>query len=280
MTCRVRRPTSSIALLTAVPILSVMLASQETKLVRYVVGPKPLISITNDYGAITVSPSGNNQVVVSTVSHSDAIRFVNERHGDRVELRAESDRRGTSLAEYTVLVPNDSIVTLRSLDGSLRAEGLRGDVILEAATAHVEVTAITGAHVHVKTLSGPVTLTDIRDSHLDIHSVSGNIDIHNVTGAFVEVSSDSGRITYDGDPGFAGYYRLTSHTGDLDVSIPANASVDIKARSLKGKSEQAASNVDGVVPTDQKSLFLKPGVAGASRVVLRSFKGRIRLKRP
>ena len=67
---------------------------------------------------------------------------------------------------------------------------------------------------------------------------------------------------------------------DLDVSIPANASVDIKARSLKGKSEQAASNVDGVVPTDQKSLFLKPGVAGASRVVLRSFKGRIRLKRP
>ena len=99
MTCRVRRPTSSIALLTAVPILSVMLASQKTKLVRYVVGPKPLISITNDYGAITVSPSGNNQVVVSTVSHSDAIRFVNERHGDRVELRAESDRRGTTLGD-------------------------------------------------------------------------------------------------------------------------------------------------------------------------------------
>jgi len=125
-------------------------------------------------------------------------------------------------------------------------------VILEAATAHVEVTAITGAHVHVKTLSGPVTLTDIRDSHLDIHSVSGNIDIHNVTGAFVEVSSDSGRITYDGDPGFAGYYRLTSHTGDLDVSIPASASVEIKARSLKGETDQPSSNVDAVPPITRK----------------------------
>src|SRR4029077_20937957 len=280
MTCRVRRPTSSIALLTAVPILSVMLASQETKMVRYVVGPKPLISITNDYGAITVSPSGNNQVVVSTVSHSDAIRFVNERHGDRVELRAESDRRGTSLAEYTVLVPNDSIVTLRSLDGSLRAEGLRGDVILEAATAHVEVTAITGAHVHIKTLSGPVTLTDIRDSHLDIHSVSGNIDIHNVTGAFVEVSSDSGRITYEGDPGPVGYYRLTSHTGDLDVSIPASASVDIKTRSLTAKSDRRASNSNGVEPIGQKKSFVKPGMGSASRIVLRSFKGKIHLRRP
>jgi len=75
--------------------------------------------------------------VVSTVSYSDAISFVSEQHGNRVELRAESDRRGTSVAEYTVLVPNDSIVTLRSLDGSLRAEGLQGDVILEATTGVV-----------------------------------------------------------------------------------------------------------------------------------------------
>jgi hypothetical protein len=270
----------SITQLAAVPLLSLMAASQQTKLVRYAVGSKPLICITNDYGAITVRPSGSNQIVVSTVSYSDAISFVSEQHGNRVELRAESDRRGTSLAKYTVLVPNDSIVTLRSLDGGLRAEGLQGDLILEAATAHVEATAITGAHVHIKTLSGPVTLTDIRDSHLDIHSLSGNIDIHNVTGAFVEVSSGSGRITYDGDPGSAGYYRLTSHTGDLDVSIPASASVDITARSLKGESDQPPSNVDRIPPMDQKKLFIKAGVAGASRVVLHSFKGKIRLKRP
>jgi hypothetical protein len=274
------RPTVSIALLATVPLLSLMAASQQTKLVRYAVGPKPLISITNDYGAITVGPSGNNQIVVSTVSHSDAINFVSEQHGNRVELRAESDRRGASLAEYTVLVPNDSIVTLRSLDGSLSAEGLRGDVIFETATARVHATAITGAHLHIKTLSGPVTLTEIHDSHLDVHSVSGNIDIHNVTGAFVEASSGSGRIIYDGDPGSAGYYRLTSHTGDLDVSIPASALVEITARSLKGESDQSPSNVDRVPPLDQKKLFIKPGMVGASRVVLHSFKGKIRLKRP
>ena len=270
----------SITLLAAVPLLSLMAASQQTKLVRYAVGPKPLICITNDYGPITVRPSGSNQIVVSTVSYSDSISFVSEQHGNRVELRAESDRRGTSLAEYTVLVPNDSIVTLRSLDGSLRAEGLRGDVILEAATARVEATKMNDAHVHIKTFSGPVTLTDIRDSHLDVHSVSGNIDIHNVTGAFVNVSSGSGRIKYDGDPGSAGYYRLTSHTGDLEVSIPASASVEIKAHSLKGESSEPASDVDGVPPTDHKKSFMKPGMIGASRIVLRSFTGKIRLKRP
>jgi hypothetical protein len=133
-----------------------------------------------------------------------------------------------------------------------------------------DAAAIAGALLHVKTLSGPITLTDIHDSHLDIHTLSGNINIHNVTGAFVEVSSGSGRITYDGDPGSAGYYRLTSHTGDLDVSIPASASVEIKARSLQGESDQHASSVDGVPVTDQRNLFVKPGIgpSGKPRSVL------------
>jgi hypothetical protein len=280
MTTGIRRPTVSISLLAVVPVLSLMAAAQETKLVRYVAGPKPLISITNDYGTVTVRPSGGNQIVVSSVSPSDAISFASEQHGNRVELRATSNRSVASLAEYTVLVPNDSIVTLRSLDGRLRAEGLRGDVILQTATARVEATEITGAHVHVKTLSGAVSLTDVRDSHVDIHSTSGDITIHNVTASFVEVGSGSGQITYDGDPGPAGYYRLTSHTGDLDVSIPASASVEIKSGSLNGNSDQAPSSVDHVPPRDQRNMFVKPGRVGVSRIVLRSFKGKIRLKRP
>src|ERR1700751_3634685 len=186
MTSGIRCPTVSISRLAVVPILSLMAVTQETKLVQYVAGPKPLISITNDYGTVTVRPSGGNQIVVSTVSHSDAISFASEQHGNRIELRATSNRTGTSLAEYTVLVPNDSIVTLRSLDGRLRAEGLRGDVVLQTATARVEATEIIGAHVHVKTLSGAVNLTDVRDSHVDIHSTSGDITIHNVTASFVE----------------------------------------------------------------------------------------------
>ena len=125
MTSRIRRPTVSVSRLAVVPILSLMAATQETKLVRYVAGPKPLISITNDYGAVTVRPSGGNQIVVSTASHSDAISFASEQRGNRVELRATSNRAGTSLAEL-LLVPNHSIVTLRCLDGSLRAEGLEG----------------------------------------------------------------------------------------------------------------------------------------------------------
>ena len=51
------------------------------------------------------------------------------------------------------------------------------------------------------------------------------------------MNSGSGLISYEGDPGPVGEYLLTSHSGDLDVSIPASAWVDIKARSIKGQAD-------------------------------------------
>jgi hypothetical protein len=261
-------------------LLALTAAAQEKKEFTYNVGPRAVVSITNNYGPITVKPSRNRQVVVETVSHSDAVGLVNEQHGDRIELRAISSRPGTDLVDYTVLVPVDAFVSLRSSDGTLRAQGLRGDVILEAAAASVEVTDISDAHLHVKTLSGPITLTDIRNSHLDIHSVSGNVTIRNVTGPSVEVNSGSGRISYQGDPGSTGEYLLTSHSGDLDISIPASALVDIRARSIKGQSDPDFPVANGFSAAGTGNLLLKPGTVTGSRFDLRSFRGKIRLKRP
>jgi len=256
---------------------------QEKKELTYPVGPGAVISITNNYGPITVRPSGSTQVVVETVSHSDAVSLVNEQHGDRIEIRSISSRPGTNLVDYTVLVPSAAFVSLRSSDGTLRAQGLKGDVVLEAASGSVEVTDISDAHLHVKTLSGPITLTDVRNSHLDIHSVSGDVTLRNVTGPSVEVNSGSGRISYDGDPGRLGEYLLSSHTGDLEISIPANAWVDIKARSIKSQSDPefpTASNAPGMTnKLGGINLLGKSGKFG-SRFELRSFSGKIHLKRP
>jgi hypothetical protein len=271
---------SPAGLLVAISLLALSAVAQEKREVSYTVGPGALISITNNYGPITVKPSGSRQVLVETVSHSDTVSLMNEQHGDRIELRAASSRPGTNLVDYTVLVPASAFVSLRSSDGTLRAQGLRGDVILEASTASVEVTDIGDAHLHVRTLSGPITLTDIRNSHLDIHSVSGDVNLRNVTGPSIEVNSGGGRITYVGDPGPVGEYLLTSHSGDLDVSIPSNALVNIKARSIKGQADPGFPEASGASAAAPCNLLLKPGMVRGSRFELRSFSGKIRLKRP
>jgi hypothetical protein len=183
------RSAISAILLAVFPVLSWLAAAQQKKEFRYTVGPKAIISATNNYGSITVRPSGNNQVVVTTVSYSDAVTFENEQRGNRIDLRASSTHQGSSLVDYTVVVPADAFVILRSSDGKLHAQGLRGDIILEAVTGTVDAADITNAHLHVKTLSGSVTLSEIRDSHVDILSVSGSVDIHNVSGSSLDRKS-------------------------------------------------------------------------------------------
>jgi hypothetical protein len=270
----------STVLLVVFSLLSLLTPAQEKKEFSCTVGPGAVISITNNYGPITVKPSGSSQVLVEAVSHSDTVSMVNEQHGNRIELRSISSRQGINLVEYIVMVPAAAFVTLRSSGGTLRAQGLRGDVVLEAGSGSVEVTDISDAHLHVKTLDGPISLTDIRNSHLDIHSVRGNVNLHNVTGPSVEVNSGAGRITYDGDPGRVGEYLLTSHTGDLEVSIPANAWVEIKARSIKSQSDPEFPSISNAPVLGQTSLLGKPGKTLGSRFELRSFSGKIRLKRP
>jgi DUF4097 and DUF4098 domain-containing protein YvlB len=264
----------------AAPLLSFLALAQQKKEFNYTVGPKAVISITNNCGSITVKPSGNRQVLITAGSQSDAIGFVGERHGKRIEFRADCNLPRTEHTDYTLLVPVDAFISLRSFDGAVHASGLRGDVILETMSASIVVTDIDHAHLHVRTLGGPVSLTAIGNSHVDVQSVRGDVHISKVSGSFLEVHSGTGRITYDGDPGTAGDYLLASQSGDLEVSIPATASVEIKTQSIKGDPDQEVRNPGAVSGVGHRNLLMKPGVVNASRFVLRSFSGNIRLKRP
>ena len=104
--------------------------------------------------------------------------------------------------------------------------------------------------------------------------------MRNVTGPSVEVNSGSGQISYDGDPGRMGEYLLTSHSGDLNISIPANAWVNIKARSVQGQSDPDFPVANSFASGRTGNLLLKPGMVTGSRFELRSFRGKIHLKRP
>jgi hypothetical protein len=79
-----KHPGISIVLMALLPLLSKARA-QERKEFTYTVGTQAVIAITNNYGATTIKPSGKRQVVITTVSYSDAVSFENEQHG--IELK-------------------------------------------------------------------------------------------------------------------------------------------------------------------------------------------------
>jgi hypothetical protein len=274
------QPELSIALILITSLWSMLLAAQEKRESRYTVGRKAVISVTNDYGSIKVGPSADRRVVVTTVTRSGTPSFASEQHGNRIDIRSILNSAGAGLVEYTILVPDNSVVSLHSSDGSLQVQGLGGDIIVETLRASVDVTKITQAHLHVRTFGGPVNLNAVRNSHVDVHSVKGDVSLRDVTGSSVRVDSGSGQITYAGDPGPGGDYILTSNSGNIGVSIPAGALAEIKTRSLHNDSHQEPRSRTQTNKPGHSSLFLKSGSVPIPRFFLRSIRGGIQVQHP
>ena len=268
-------------------IMSGTLLAQTHKEYRFNVGPRAAISVNNPYGSVSVKPSTGNVVVISAILFSDKVEVDNALVGNRVEVQSHllsgADAQ-SGRVEYEILVPADASLTMHSSSGTLRAEKLHGDMSLEGAAATVDVRDISNAHVHIKTLNGPVTLTNVQNGHIEVDSLSGKVTLRSVNGSLVQVVSTSGGISYIGDFGDHGDYRFTSHSGDIEAVVPDSTSADVSARSVRGEVHDDIP----LQPKEHTSFVLKQGVALwgtmgraaiSSTVVLRSFSGKIHLRK-
>ena len=268
-------------------MMAATLVAQSRKEYRFNVGSKAGVSVNNPYGSISVKPSPGNTVVVSAVLSSNKVEVDSSQTDNRVDIQshllpgADAD---SGHVDYEILVQPDASVSLRSMTGPLRAERLHGDMTLEGAAALVDVHDVSNAHVHVKTLNGPVTLTNVLEGHVEVDSLSGAITLNRVNGPLVQVISTSGGINYTGDFGDGGEYRLTSHSGDIEATVPEYTSADVSARSVKGEVHDDIP----LQPKQHTSFIVKEGsafvgtmgrAAVSSTVVLRSFSGKIHLRK-
>jgi DUF4097 and DUF4098 domain-containing protein YvlB len=279
-----RRSIGSKGSLVVLFMVTAALASEVHQQYHFKVRHHSSISIVNPYGLISVKPAVGNHVQVNATLYSDKVEVDQNQGGNHVSVVSHllpGADATSGRVDYEVLVPADASVTLRSTSGPLRAEKLHGDLVLEGNTATVDVRDVSEGHVHVKTLNGPVTLTNISDGHVEITSVSGDVALNGVNGPLVSVNSTSGWIHYDGDFGGGGEYSLMTHTGDIEATAPAYASMDVVASSAHGKVEN-----DFPLHAAHSSFVSRAGSAftgtmgkAASTVKLLSFSGKIHLKK-
>jgi hypothetical protein len=272
-------------------VISLMLAgtmvAESHREYHFNVGSKSRVSVNNPYGSISVKPSAGGTVTINALLHSDKVEVDNTQTGNHLDIQshllagADAD---SGRVDYEILVPADASVVLHSSTGPLRAEKLHGDMTLEGSAAAVDVRDVSDIHVHIKTLNGPVTLTNVRDGHVEVDSLSGEVTLNQVNGPLVQVISTSGRINYTGDFGLSGEYRLTSHSGDIEATVPESTSADISARSVRGEVHDDVPLLPKThtwFPIQEGRTFM--GTMGraalSSTVVLRSFSGKIHLRK-
>jgi DUF4097 and DUF4098 domain-containing protein YvlB len=250
---------------------------------RYNVGPGASVTIANPFGSVYVKGSPSHQVVITANPHSDKVEVDASQSGNRIEAVTHFLQHAAAndgQIEYQVSVPEDASVTVRASGGPVTAERIHGDLLLEGDGANIGVRDAGNGLIHIRTVSGPISLTAVHNAIVEVMSVGGDVQLNDVDGKKVAVNTTKGAIRYTGDFGSGGEYRLINYSGDIDVTMPPSASVDLTARSQNGAVQKDFPLQQKSHPTFQISprAFAGTSHSGASSVQLQSFSGTIRVK--
>ena len=263
-------------------------AAAATKNCKYTAAPHSTVSIVNEFGNVDVKVASGRQVNIAATPASDKVTVECNQVGSRIDAISHLQQTDATSGrvDYELSVPADVALSIRNSAGPIHVNGAGDDDTLRSDAAEVDASNLHNAHLHVVTINGPVNLKSISGGHIEVLSSGGAVSLDNVDAQRVSVSTTTGNISYDGDFGSGGEYSFNNHSGNIDVTVPASASIDVDARSLQG-------SVQNDLPLHQKSAAVAPAVtgssygrsfagtsnSGSSSVELRSFSGTIRVKK-
>jgi hypothetical protein len=281
---------AAVAFLVALAALGANAQEQSRKETRIDVAPGATVNIVNNAGSVTLkgAPAGR-QVVVGYTLHSGKVEVDQESTRDRrrIEIRTHpiGDQKPTAeeaRVDYEISVPAGLMVNVTTSTAPITAEGLSGDITLESDTGPITVNNVLRSHLHAHSVAGQMQLADVNLGSVDVGTTSGPIRLKNVNGPKVKIASGSGNITYEGECSGAGEYSFITHSGNIDMTLPETASVDLTARSASGGVENdfplQAKKHSSFSPKAGSS-FSGTSNSGLSSVELRSINGKIRVKK-
>ena len=209
-----------------------------------------------------------------------------------VETSGKWGPAGNSDVEITMpawmAVEISGVETDLSVEGckcAVNAETVRGEVTVKGGEGNVSVQSVEGS-VTVTDVNGRVEAQSVNESvtvervtgDLAVQTVNGDVTLQEIKSGSVEASTVNGDITYDGTIQNGGRYELSTHQGDLAITMPENANATVSVNTFNGTFESDYPvTLSG---RNQRRKFSFTIGNGSARVDLESFGGDIRLARP
>ena len=152
----------------------------------------------------------------------------------------------------------DGLISLRSVQGSVSLHGARGRISVNSVNEDVRVSNSTG--------------------EIMAETVNGEIALEGVDAPTVDASTVNGDISYAGPIRNGGRYALSTHNGDITLTVADGASANVAVSTFNGEFES-----EFPVPlsgTRKGKGFNFTLGSGSAQVTLESFQGTIQLVRP
>lgn len=272
------------------------------------------VQISNISGDVEVRSWGEGQVKIKAVKVSKAsslsqakenaakvtIEITTEGNVLRIETKYPKSGKfwgGESVnvsVDYWLWIPEKAGLEVKNISGDVDVEGtagmldlnaISGDVNLRKASGRAEGSTISGdleisgitGDVFLKSVSGDITASRIKGS-VEAETVSGDIELTEVSeAATVRVKALSGEIVYRGNINPAGNYSLKSHSGNVDLYLPADSAFNFEAETFSGSiATDFEIKVTGKISPREMSGVVN---GGGATVKLSSFSGDIKLKK-
>jgi DUF4097 and DUF4098 domain-containing protein YvlB len=279
-------------LLTLAAIVALTLAQDTDTTVTVRQGQR--LDFGNFGGSIVIKTWRQNAVRVRA-THSSRVHVEVSTDGPTVSIRSLG-RRGPALVDYDILAPawmpiaiqgspssdvtiegTQAKVSVETVEGSVRVVGGSGNVILHSVEGDITLESAKG-HIELNSVDGNI---EIRDCSGDIRSetVDGDITMLGIGSGDVDANTVDGTIQYDGTIQDGGRYRLSTHSGDVTISIPEKTNATITVSTFSGSLDAGFPlTITGTTPPRHRFTFTLG--TGSARVELESFDGSLRLRRP
>jgi hypothetical protein len=208
---------------------------------------------------------------------------------NRIEVRTvvPRPRNFPGSVDYTITLPQDALVTVRTVSGNIRATNVRGE-LLKSVSGDVEI--VDGSATDVvtaSTVSGNIAVRRLKAGTTQLATVTGNVHVEDVQADRLAIRAVNGNIDYAGDLARSGRYEFITHSGDIRLMLSAATGFEVQANSLSGTvrsdfpiTRRAQPGAEGraggaVTPRGLRGAF---GDASAM-LVLRAFSGNISVSR-
>ena len=256
------------------------------------VGARVRLEVHTHAGEIRVSTWSQNAVRIRA-EHSSRTRIDIEGAQSSLQVRARTARGEPANVDFVITVPASAQLALSGISTDLSVDGTAGEVTGETVSGDVTVRG-GSEYVSLRSVEGDITLSDAT-GRVDVGSVNGDVQLMNIRGRIVaetvngdvsleriasediEAGTVSGDVTFTGALADRGRYRLTTHNGDLSVTVPERVNATVSVSTFNGEFESGFPVTLTEFRPGKRFTFTLG--SGSAHLELESFNGTIQLRR-
>ncbi len=250
------------------------------------------LQVQNFAGEVLVKAWNKDELRV--VADHDSRAKVNVRT-EGVEINVSASRSGApGSVDYTISVPAWLPVRVNGTYNFVSIEGTQSDVSVETTRGDVTLKGGSGV-VSLKSIEGEIIVEDARGK-LKLDTVNEGISIRGATGditattingdirmlgmkaASLEATTVNGDIIYEGAVA-DGFYRCSTHNGDITLALPENASASVSVRTYQGDMASSFPLAGDATEGSRGRRRRFTLGNGAAQIEMESFGGDVRIRK-